>query len=58
MDKLEKTRLSEIRKMSEERLLHQLGKAGFTVEVLEGVDRVARLDKYAELLLAGKEHSW
>jgi len=35
MDKLEKTRQSEIRKMSDERLLHQLGKAGLTVEVLE-----------------------
>jgi len=55
MDKLEKTRQSEIPNMSEERLLHQLCKAGFTVEILEGMDRAARLDKYAELVLAGKE---
>jgi hypothetical protein len=55
MDKLEKTRQSEIRKMSDMRLQHKLIQAGFSIEIVEGMDRMAMLDKYAELVLAGKE---
>jgi len=55
MDKLEKTRQAEIRKMSDVRLQSKLAQAGISIEALEGMDRLAMLDKYAELVLAGKE---
>ena len=55
MEKLEKTRQAEIRKMSDVRLQSKLAQAGISIEALEGMDRLAMLDKYAELVLAGKE---
>jgi len=49
MDKLEKARQGEIRKMSDVQLQHKLVQAGMTLEALESMDRLAMLDKYAEL---------
>ena len=55
MDKLEKSRQSEIRKMADVRLHSKLLQAGVTLDELETMDRSAMLDRYAELVLAGKE---
>jgi len=56
MDKfVEKARQSEIRKMSDVQLQLKLVQAGMTLEALDSMDRLAILDKYAELVLAGKE---
>ena len=41
--------------MSDVRLQNKLMQAGITIEDLEGMDRMAMLDKYAELVLTGKE---
>jgi hypothetical protein len=55
MDKLEKTKQAEIRKMSDARLVSKLTQSGFSVESVESMDRMAMLDKWAEVVSAGKD---
>ena len=55
MDRLEKSKQSELRKMSDIRLVSKLTQAGYTVDVVESMDRLAMLDKWAEVVLAGKD---
>ena len=46
MDKLEKSRQAEIRKMADVRLHSKLLQAGVTLDELETMDRSAMLDRY------------
>lgn len=55
MEKLDKTRQADLRKMSDARLHSKLTQAGFTLEQVETMDRTIMLDTYAELVLTGKE---
>ena len=55
MDKLDKTKQAEIRKMSDARLVSKLTQSGCSLESVESMDRMAILDKWAEVVLAGKD---
>ena len=51
MDKLEKAKQSELRKMSDIRLTGKLTQAGFNPEELEEMDRESLLNRYAEVVM-------
>jgi len=51
MDKLEKAKRAELRKMSDVRLIGKLTQAGFNPEDMEGMDRETLLNRYAEVLM-------
>jgi hypothetical protein len=51
MDKLEKAKQAELRKMSDVRLIGKLTQAGFNPEDMEGMDRETLLNRYAEVLM-------
>ena len=55
MEKLEKTKQAEIKKLSDKRLISKLTPAGCLPEEIEGMDRPAMLEKWAEIVHAGKE---
>jgi hypothetical protein len=55
MDRLDKTTQAEIRKLSDARLVGQLAKAGVPTEELESLDRTELMNRWAEIVLAGKE---
>ena len=57
MNKLEKTKQAELRKMSDARLVSKLTQSGCSLESVESMDRMAMLDKWAEVVLAGKDVS-
>ena len=51
MDRLDEAKQAELRKMSDVRLIGKLTQAGFIPEELEGADREALLNRYAEVVL-------
>jgi len=51
MDKLEKAKQAELRKMSDVRLFGKLTQAGFNPKDMEGKDRETLLNRYAEVLM-------
>ena len=51
MDKLEKAKQAEVRKMSDVRLTGKLVQAGFSPEELDAMDREALLNRYAEFIM-------
>jgi hypothetical protein len=55
MDRLDKTKQAEIRKLSDARLVGQLAKAGVPTEELESLDRTELMNRWAEIVLTGKE---
>jgi hypothetical protein len=55
MDKLEKAKQAEIKKMSDTRLISKLTKAGVPMEEIEQLDRNALLNSWAEIVVAGRE---
>ena len=55
MEKLEKGKQAEIRKMTDARLIDKLTKAGISIEEVEHMDRASLLDRWAEVVIAGKE---
>jgi len=57
MEKLDKTRQSELKKLSDKRLISELTQAGCTPEELESMDRPAMLDRWAEMVHAGVEEA-
>jgi hypothetical protein len=55
MDRLDKAKQAEIRKLSDTRLVGKLVKAGLQEEELELLDRTALLNRWAEIVAAGGE---
>ena len=55
MDKLEKSKQTDIRKMSDVRLTSKLTQAGYSIEMVETMDRPTMLDKWAEIVIAGRD---
>ena len=51
MDKLDKEKQKDLRKMSDVRLAAKLTQAGFNAENIEAMDREAMLNNYAEVVL-------
>ena len=54
MDKLEKTKRAELRKMSDTRLVSKLTQAGVALEEVESMDRASMLDRSADMVLSGR----
>ena len=53
MERLEKAKQAEIKKMSDERIVSKLMKAGVSASELEALERAELLDRWAEVVLAG-----
>ena len=55
MDKLEKSKQGELRKLTDARLVAKLTQAGIPIDEVEALDRNSMLDKWAEIIIAGKD---
>ena len=55
MDKLEKSKQAELRKMSDARLVSKLTQAGVAQEEVESIDRASMLDRWADMVLSGRD---
>ena len=55
MEKLDKTKQSELKKLSDKRLISKLTQAGCTQEELESMDRPAMLERWAEMVHACRD---
>jgi hypothetical protein len=55
MEKLNKTRQAEMRKLSDARLIGKLTRAGMSEEKIESMDRTAMLNSWAEIVASGRE---
>ena len=55
MDLLEKSKQSEICRMSDVSLVSKSTQAGYSLEVIEAMDRLTMFYQWAEIIIAGKK---
>jgi len=55
MDKLDKSKQAELRKLTDARLVTKLTQAGIPIEQVESLDRNSLLDRWAEIVIVGKD---
>jgi uncharacterized protein (DUF885 family) len=55
MDKLEKGKQAELKKMTDARLVSKLTQAGVALEELESMDRTSMMDRWAEMVVSGND---